>query len=244
METQKNWMLGEARIVLPKRVAYEATVFALPLQASLALLRRVLPVSEAKIASLLALSGASFLTSRLRSLAHCALVLVSQLRTFLVPSAVSGSDAESATLLTHRSALSLASRDRRGWTLQRVELASRDEAIWALSALVLPLAASLALSNSADDVSGATVASLVVQNDLVLASHDRRCLALWRAEIVSQSETILALQEAESIISSLPWDFRFYNPHSLSRGCFKFTRNFYSFAHSVNMLARGYVSLY
>jgi len=101
---------------LPERVASqgEATVLSLPLKASLALLCRVLPISEAEIASLLALSGASFLTSRLRSLALSALVLVSWLRTFLALSAVSGSDVESAMLLAHRSALALASRDRRG----------------------------------------------------------------------------------------------------------------------------------
>jgi len=75
-------------------------------------LRRVLLVSEAKIASLLALNGASFLTSRLRSLALSALVLASRLRTFLELSAINGSDAESATLLAYRSSLALASHDR------------------------------------------------------------------------------------------------------------------------------------
>jgi len=65
------WAIGEARIASLERVASqgEATVLALPLKASLALLSRVLPVSEAEIVSLLALSGASFLTLRLRSLA-------------------------------------------------------------------------------------------------------------------------------------------------------------------------------
>ena len=64
-------------IVWPERVASqgESTFLALPLKASLALLHRVLPVSEVEIAPLLALSGASFLTSRLRSLALSALVL-------------------------------------------------------------------------------------------------------------------------------------------------------------------------
>ena len=70
-------MIGEARIVSPERVVSqdEATVLALTLKASLALLRGFLPVSEAEIVLQLALSGASFLTSRLRSLALSALVL-------------------------------------------------------------------------------------------------------------------------------------------------------------------------
>ena len=103
-------------IVLPERVASqdESTFLALPLKASLALLGRVLPVSEAEIASLLALNGTSFLTSQLISLALSALVLASRLRTFLALSIISGSDAESAMPLAHRSALALASRDRRG----------------------------------------------------------------------------------------------------------------------------------
>jgi len=69
--------IGEVRIASPERVASqgEATVLALPLKASLALLHEVFPVSEVEIASLLALSGASFLTSWLRSLAFSALVL-------------------------------------------------------------------------------------------------------------------------------------------------------------------------
>ena len=112
------WAIGEARIASPKRVASqgEATILALPLKASLALLHGVLLVSEAEIASLLVLSGASILTSRLRSLA--------------------------------------------------------------LSALVLSPAVSLALLNSADDISGDAVASLLAQSALALASHDRRGLAL------------------------------------------------------------------
>ena len=71
------WAICEARIASAKRVASqgEATVLTLPLKASLALWRGVLPLSKAEIASLLALSGASFLTSRLRSLALSALVL-------------------------------------------------------------------------------------------------------------------------------------------------------------------------
>jgi len=71
------WAIGEARIASPERVASqgETTVLALPLKASLALLRGVIPVSGIEIASLLALNGASFLTSRLRSLALSALVL-------------------------------------------------------------------------------------------------------------------------------------------------------------------------
>ena len=71
------WAIGEARIASPERVVSqgEAAVLALPLKASLALLLGVLPMSEAEIALLLALSGASFLTSRLRFLALNALVL-------------------------------------------------------------------------------------------------------------------------------------------------------------------------
>ena len=71
------WAIGEARIASPERVTSqgEATILALPLKASLGLLRGVLPVSEAEIASLLALSSASFLTLRLRFLALSALVL-------------------------------------------------------------------------------------------------------------------------------------------------------------------------
>ena len=60
------------------------------------------------------------------------------------------------------------------------------------------LRVALALLNSVDDVSGAVVASLLAQSTLVLASRDRRDSALWRAELVLQSETILASQEAES----------------------------------------------
>ena len=112
--SREDFLLGyRLWIASPKRVASqsEATILALPLKASLALLRGVLPVSED-----LALSGASFFTSRLRSLA--------------------------------------------------------------LSALILSLATSLALPNSVDDVSGDAVASLLAQSALVLASHDRRGLAL------------------------------------------------------------------
>jgi len=64
--------------------------------------------------------------------------------------------------------------------------------------LVLPLAASLALPNNADDVSGAAVASLLAQSVLGFASRGRRGLALRRAEIVLWLETILASHEAES----------------------------------------------
>ena len=65
--------IDEAKIASLEKVASqgEATILTLPLKASLALLREVLPVSEAEIASLLALSDASILTSRLRSLALC-----------------------------------------------------------------------------------------------------------------------------------------------------------------------------
>ena len=48
----------------------------------------------------------------------------------------------------------------------------------ALSALVFSLAASLTLSNSADDVSGAAVALLLAQSALALTSRDRRGSAL------------------------------------------------------------------
>ena len=58
--------------------------------------------------------------------------------------------------------------------------------------------ASLALPDSADDVSGVAVALLLAQDVLALASRDRRGLALPRAEIVLWSETILASHEAES----------------------------------------------
>jgi len=63
--------IGEARIVSPERVASqgEATVFALPLKASVALLRIAFSLSEAEIASLLALSSASSLALQLKSLA-------------------------------------------------------------------------------------------------------------------------------------------------------------------------------
>jgi len=64
--------------------------------------------------------------------------------------------------------------------------------------LVLLLAASLALPSSADDVSGAAIASLLAQGAIPLASRDMQGLALCRAEIVSQLETFLASQEAES----------------------------------------------
>jgi len=103
--------VSEARIASPKKVASqgEATVLALPLKASLALHNRVFSLSEIVIASLLALSGASFLAPRLRLLAlNSALVLTLRLRTD------SGSKATLATLLAHRGALGLASRDRRG----------------------------------------------------------------------------------------------------------------------------------
>ena len=107
--------ISEARIVSPKRVASQgkATILALPLKASLALLHRVLLLSEAEIASLLALSGASFLTSRLRFLALSALVLASRLKT-LALGAGSESDAESTMLLAQEGTLALASRDRQG----------------------------------------------------------------------------------------------------------------------------------
>jgi len=108
--------VGEARIASPERVASQGkpTILALPLKVSLALLRRALSLSEAEIASLLALSGASFLASQLRFLAFSAIVLASWLKTFLAFSVVSESDAESATLLAYRGVLALASHDKRG----------------------------------------------------------------------------------------------------------------------------------
>jgi len=103
--------VGEARIASPEEVALqgEATVLTLSLKASLALHNRVLSLSEVVIASLLAISGASFLASRLRLLAlNSALILALRLRT------ASGSEAALATLLAHRGALALISHDRRG----------------------------------------------------------------------------------------------------------------------------------
>ena len=64
--------------------------------------------------------------------------------------------------------------------------------------MVLPQAAVLALPTSADDVSGAVVASPLAQSVLALASRDRRGLALRGAEIVLWFETILVSHEAES----------------------------------------------
>ena len=63
--------IGEVRIASPERVAsqVEATILALPLKASLALLCEAPLLSKARIALLLALSSALSLASRLRSLA-------------------------------------------------------------------------------------------------------------------------------------------------------------------------------
>ena len=99
--------VSEARIASPERITSqgEATLLALHLKVSLALLCIAPPLSEAKIASLLALNGASFLASWLRSLELSTLVLASRLRTFLALSVVSESNAESATLLAHREVL-------------------------------------------------------------------------------------------------------------------------------------------
>jgi len=107
------WAIGEARITSPERVVSqgEATVLVLPLKTSLALLRRVLPLSEAEIASLLALSGASFLISRLRSLALSTLVLSLAASLALPNNADDVSGATIASLLA-QSALALASHDR------------------------------------------------------------------------------------------------------------------------------------
>jgi len=90
---------------------------------------------------MLALNGALFLSSRQR---------------FLALGAVSGSVAESATLLLHKGALVLASH-----------------------------AAGLALPSSVIDASGAAIASLLAQSALALTSHDMRGLALRGAEVVS-----------------------------------------------------------
>ena len=91
------FVIGEARIASPERVASpcEATVLALPLEVSLALLRNVFPSREVKIASLLAPNGALFLTLW---------------QIFLALGVVSRSDAESAILLARKGALVLASR--------------------------------------------------------------------------------------------------------------------------------------
>jgi len=77
-------------------------------------------------------------------------------------------------LLTHRGALALTSRDRWGWSLQRVKLVLHGEAIWAFNALDLMLAASQALPNNTLDLSEVVVTSLPAQNDaLALASRLR-----------------------------------------------------------------------
>ena len=73
-------------------------------------------MSEAEIASLLALSGASFLTLRLRSLALSALVLLLAASLALPSSTDDVCRAAVASLLA-QSALALASRDRRGLAL-------------------------------------------------------------------------------------------------------------------------------
>jgi len=106
--------IDEAKIAFHERVASqdEAAILALPLKASLALLCRAPPLSGAEITSLLTLSGALFLTSRLRSLALGALVLASRLKTLSLGDG-SESNVESATLLAYKGALALASRDRR-----------------------------------------------------------------------------------------------------------------------------------
>ena len=95
--------VGEARIASPEEIALqgEATILALPLKASLALLRRAPPLSEAKIALLLALS---------------ALVLLLAASLALPNSADDVNGAAVASLLA-QSALALASRDRRGLAL-------------------------------------------------------------------------------------------------------------------------------
>jgi len=70
-------------------------------------------LGEAKIVSLLALSGALSLASWLRSLALGALSLTLRQRS-LTLGIGSKSDVESATLLAHKGALPLASCDKRG----------------------------------------------------------------------------------------------------------------------------------
>ena len=107
--------IREASLAFPERVASqgEAAILALLLKASLALLCGAPLLSDAKLASVLVLSGASFLTSWLRFLALSALVLASRLKT-LALGAGRENDAESATLLAHKGVLALALRDRRG----------------------------------------------------------------------------------------------------------------------------------
>ena len=217
----------------------ETTVLALSLEVSLVFLCRAFSSSEAKITLLLAPSGALSLASQQRSLALGALSLASRQRS-LAPGDVSESDTEAATLLAPKGVLALAPCDRRGWTPWRVELASHNEAIRALSALVLPLAASLALPNSADDVSGAAVASLLTQSVLALASQGTWGLTLQRAEIVLWLENYFSF--AWSWIKR--GDYEFCSPHSLWRGCFRFTGNLCSLECSVNTLARGWISLF
>jgi len=101
-------VIGEARIAFRERVASqgEAAVLALLLKASLPLLCRAPLLREAELVSLLALSGALFLTSRLRFLALSALILALWLKT-LALGAGSESDAKSTTLLTHKRCFSL-----------------------------------------------------------------------------------------------------------------------------------------
>ena len=101
--------IGEARIASPEKIASqgEATILILPLKASLVLLCRAFLSSLAKIASLLAPSGALSLASRQRSLALGDLSLASRQR-FIGPGAVSESDIELAMLLAPKGVLALA----------------------------------------------------------------------------------------------------------------------------------------
>ena len=137
-------------------------------------------MSEAEIASLLALSGASFLASQLRFLAFSAIDLPLAPSLALPNRALDLSEVVVTWLLALSGALALAS--------------------W--------LRAALALLISVDDVSGATVASLLAQNALALISWDSRGLAMWRVAIVLQLKTILTSPEAESRDLSLAfYDF-------------------------------------
>jgi len=139
----------------------EAVVLVLPLEANFALLCRAFPSSEAKIASPLAPSGTLSLTSQQRSLAlgavsipsrqrplalvvnesddelatllthRGALVLASRAASFALPSSVDDVSEAAVTSLLAKSALALASRDRRGLALQRAEIVLWLEAILA-----------------------------------------------------------------------------------------------------------------
>jgi len=91
----------------------EAVALALPVEASLEMHNSTLALSEARV--VLAPNGAPVLASRQRVLAlSSAQVLFLLLRTILALSVGSRSGATIASLSTHRDALALALRDRRG----------------------------------------------------------------------------------------------------------------------------------